>query len=193
VDFSYKPARRVNRRYAPVKLKGAAMFFHRPLAIAALAAASLVVPAFAADAVSKKDQEFFTKAAGGGMYEVEAGKLAEAKATDPQVKSFGAMLVKDHGAANEELKALASRKGAQLPGALPADKQKKIDKLSQSKNFDKDFIQEVGLKDHKADIGLFEKASKGADDADVKAFAAKTLPTLRQHREHAQGLEKAKR
>ena len=163
----------------------------KQIILSAIAAAVLVAnPVFAA--VSKKDQEFFTKAAGGGMFEVEVGKLAESKAGDPQVKAFGSMLVKDHGAANDELKALASRKGAQLPASLPADKQKKVDKLSKSKSFDKDFIKEVGLKDHKSDIALFEKTSKGADDADVKAFAAKTLPTLRQHLEHAQGLDKAK-
>lgn len=160
------------------------------IAIAALAAAG---SAFSADAVSKKDQAFFTKAAAGGLFEVEVGKLAESRATDPQVKSYGAMLVKDHGAANDELKALASRKGAQLPAALPTDQQKKVDKLARSKNFDKDFIREVGLKDHKSDIALFEKASKGASDPDVKAFAAKTLPTLQQHHQHAQGLDKAMR
>src|SRR6185369_3563928 len=91
------------------------MFAGHRIVVAALAAAGAVVSASGADAVSKKDQEFFTKAAGGGMFEVEVGKLAESKASDPQVKSFGSMLVKDHGAANEELKALASRKGAQLP------------------------------------------------------------------------------
>ena len=153
------------------------------LAFAALAA-------HAADGLSKNDREFFTKAAAGGMYEVEAGKLAESRGTDPAVKAYGSMLVKDHGTANDELKALASRKGVTLPAALPGDKQKRLDKLSKEKNFDKEFVEEVGLDDHKKDIALFEKASKGADDADVKAFATKTLPTLKMHREHAEGMKK---
>lgn len=140
--------------------------------------------------VSKKDQEFFTKAAGGGMYEVEAGKLAQSKGQTDGVKSFGGMLVKDHGAANAELKALASKKGATLPPGLPDEKQKKLDTLSKTKDFDKEFVKEVGLDDHKADIALFEKTSKDADDADLKAFAAKTLPTLKMHKEHAEGLNK---
>lgn len=140
--------------------------------------------------VSKKDQEFFTKAAAGGMYEVEAGKLAQSKGQSEPVKSFGGMLVKDHGSANDELKALASKKGAQLPGSVPSDKQKKLDKLSKAKDFDKDFVAAVGIDDHKTDIALFEKYSTSADDADVKAFAAKTLPTLKAHKEHAEGLKK---
>jgi putative membrane protein len=159
-------------------------------AIAAIAAATFALSAGARADVSKKDQEFFTQAAIGGMYEVDAGKLAEGKGQSEGVKSYGSMLVKDHGAANEELKALAARKGAKLPASLPDDKQKKLDKLAKAKDFDKDFVNEVGLDDHKTDIALFEKTSKGADDADVKAFAAKTLPTLKAHREHAEGLKK---
>lgn len=161
--------------------------------VAALAASILAVTTSAFADVTKKDQEFFTKAAGGGMYEVEAGKLAQAKGQSEGVKSFGGMLVKDHGAANEELKALASKKGAALPPGVPADKQKKLDKLSKARDFDKEFVNEVGLDDHKVDIALFEKTSKDADDADVKAFASKTLPTLKAHKEHADGLKKGQK
>jgi putative membrane protein len=148
-------------------------------------------PAAGKSQLAKNDREFFEKAAAGGLFEVEAGKLAESKGTGADVKSFGSMLVKDHSAANDELKTLAGSKGVQLPAALPADKQKKLDKLAKAKDFDKEFIKEVGLDDHKKDISLFEKTSKDAKDPDVKAFAAKTLPTLKQHREHAEGLNKA--
>lgn len=141
--------------------------------------------------VSKKDQEFLHKAAAGGLYEVQAGALAQEKGRSASVKSFGAMLVKDHGAANEELKALASRKGVTLPTALPAKKTKRLNEIAKDKDFDKEFVEEVGMDDHEDDIELFEKASNGADDAEVKAFAAKTLPTLKAHLEHARGLKKA--
>lgn len=155
----------------------------------ALSGALLV---FAAHAdVSKKDEEFLQKAAAGGEYEVQAGGLAQSKGQSESVKSFGAMLVKDHGAANEELKTLAARKGVTLPATLPAAKQKRLEKIAAAKDFDKDFVKEVGLDDHKEDIRLFAKAGKDAEDADVKAFATKTLPTLKAHREHAEGLQKS--
>jgi putative membrane protein len=142
-------------------------------------------------ALDKADQKFIMDAAEGGLFEVEAGKLAESKGQDAQVKSFGSTLVKDHTAANDELKTLASRKGVTLPTALPKDKQKDLDKLSNSKKFDKDFIEHVGEKDHKKDIKKFEKAAKDAKDPDVKAFAAKTLPTLQTHHQTAESIEKA--
>lgn len=52
-------------------------------------------------------------------------------------------------------------------------------------------MKEVGIDDHKMDVALFENTSKRADDAEVKAFASKTLPTLKAHKEHAEGLKKA--
>ena len=157
--------------------------------IALLVAASGV--AFAADKVSRGDKEFFEKAAAGGMFEVEVGKLAESKAKDGDVKAFGATLVKDHSAGNDELKALAEKKGVKLPGALPKAQQKELDKLAKAKNFDKDFVQHAGLQDHRKTIQLFEKTSKGSKDEDIKAFASKTLPTLKEHLQKAEDLSKA--
>ena len=158
-----------------------------------IAAACLAFSAAAHAEVSKKDQTFITKAAAGGLFEVQAGKLAQSKGTSDEVKAYGAMLVKDHSAANEELKALASSKGATVPAALPKDKQSKLDKINKAdaKSFDSKFIEEVGRDAHKTDISLFEKASKDADDAELKAFAAKTLPTLQAHKDHADGLKQA--
>lgn len=146
---------------------------------------------FAADnaQLDKKDREFIEKAAAGGLMEVQVGNLAQQKAQNADAKSFGSMLVTDHTAANNELKTLAQNKGVALPTALPKKEQKVIDKLEKSKHFDKDFAKD-GVKDHKKDIKEFEKASKDAKDPDVKAFAAKTLPTLQKHLQAAEQLEK---
>lgn len=156
------------------------------------AALGLAWAATAQADVSKKDQEFFNKAAVGGLYEVQAGQLAQQQGRSEEVKAFGAMLVKDHSAANDELKALAERKGVALPSSLPQSKQKKLQEISNAKNFDEEFVKQVGQRDHKTDLALFEKASRSADDAEVKAFATKTLPTLQAHKEHADGLKKSR-
>lgn len=142
--------------------------------------------------VAAGDKKFLTTAAGGGMFEVEVGKLASAKATDPGVKSYGQMLVTDHTAANDKLKAIASTHGVTLPSSLPPAQQKSLDKLSEKsgEDFDKAFIKEVGLKDHKKDISLFEHASKKAKADDIREFATATLPTLKQHLAEAEQLKK---
>jgi putative membrane protein len=136
------------------------------------------------------DSQFVTKAAAGGQYEVEVAKLAADKATDPQVKEFAKMLVDDHTAANEKLQQIASSHNVALPASLPADKKKKVDQLGKlsGAEFDKQFVKEVGLDDHKHDIADFEKAAKSAKADDVRDFAQSTLPTLQKHLSAAEKL-----
>ncbi|MES2184057.1 MAG: DUF4142 domain-containing protein [Pseudomonadota bacterium] len=157
----------------------------------ALGALALAAAAHAAGNLDKSDTKFLTKAAGGGMFEVQVGQLAADKATDPDIKAFGTMLVKDHSAANDQLKQLAAAKSVSLPTELPKDMQKTLDTLQgeSGAKFDKDFIKLVGIDDHKDDIKLFEKNGQKAKDADVQAFATKTLPTLREHLQHAEKIK----
>ena len=86
---------------------------NRALAVLVLAA-SLSGWAAAADS---PDASFYKNAAEGGIAEVEAGKLAQQKSSNPDVKNFGAMMVKDHTAANDKLKALADSKSISLPSS----------------------------------------------------------------------------
>ena len=69
----------------------------------------------AAVRLSQADMKFIHEAAMGGMAEVEIGRVAERNAQNPQVKQFGARMVKDHDAANAQLTAIATGKGATLP------------------------------------------------------------------------------
>jgi putative membrane protein len=136
----------------------------------------------AASTVSEEDSKFAVEAASGGMTEVQLGELAQQKASSQQVKDFGAMMVRDHSKANDELKAIAGNKNITLPPAPGEDHMDHIKKLSEKsgREFDKDYMK-LMVDDHKDDIDKFEKCSKDAKDADLKAFAAKTLPTLREH------------
>jgi len=135
-------------------------------------------------AVSNDDAKFATAAANGGMAEVELGKLAQEKATNAKVKDFGAMMVSDHSKANDEMKALAKSKGITLPAAIDSKEQKVKDDLSAKSgaDFDKAYVSNM-IDDHKEDIKEFEDATKNLKDPDLKAFAVKTLPTLKMHLE----------
>jgi putative membrane protein len=140
------------------------------------------------------DAQFVTKAAEGGQFEVEVGKLAADKASNPAVKSFAQMLVDDHGAANDKLKQIASSHNVALPASLPPDKKKEVDQLGKlsGAEFDRQFVKSVGIKDHHHDIDEFEKAAKSAKSDDVRSFAESTLPTLKKHLAAAEKLPKAK-
>src|SRR6185437_11610509 len=125
---------------------------------------------------------FVMKAAGGGMAEVELGRLATEKASSPDVKQFGQRMIDDHGKANDELKGLATRKNITLPAAPDAKHKATQDRLSKLSGtaFDRAYMADM-VADHNADVAEFMHASKMAKDPDVKAWAAKTLPTLQEH------------
>jgi putative membrane protein len=144
-------------------------------------------------ALNASDTKFVKEAAGGGMFEVQVSKLAADKATDPAVKQFAQMLVTDHTNANDELKAFAAAHNVSLPTELPKPLQSEIDKLQKASGdaFDKQYVQTVGLKDHKDDIAKFEKASQETKNPQLKAWVDKTLPTLKEHLAAAQKLPEA--
>jgi putative membrane protein len=143
--------------------------------------------------LSKDDSMFVMKAAVGGMLEVQSGTTAQQNGVNDRVKNFGTMLVNDHTKANSELMAIASGRGITPPADLPADKKKHLDDMAKmkGKSFDSHFISMMNA-DHKKDIELFEKQANSGADAELKAFAAKTLPVLKMHLDTAQALSKAK-
>jgi putative membrane protein len=131
---------------------------------------------------AKDSAKFANEAAQGGMAEVQLGRLAVEKGTDPAVKEFGQRMFADHSKANAELKNLAAKKGMQLPADMNSSQKSEMDKLSKlsGAEFDKEYISAM-LKDHEDDVKAFETQSKDGNDPDVKSFAAKTLPTLQEH------------
>ena len=128
------------------------------------------------------DHKFAMEAAMGGMMEVELGKVAAEKGASDEVRQFGQRMVDDHSKANAELMQLASGKGMTLPAAPDAKHQAEMQKLSalSGEKFDKEYVKMM-LKDHKKDVAAFEKEANGGMDAELKAFASSTLPTLREH------------
>jgi len=128
------------------------------------------------------DSEFMTKAASGGMLEVELGKVVAQRATTPAAKQFAQQMVTDHTKANNELKALAAKKNLTLPASLGDDQKKVYDEVLTEKGakLDQKYVSEM-VDDHEEDVKEFQEASTKAGDPAVKAFAAKTLPVLQMH------------
>jgi putative membrane protein len=141
--------------------------------------------------VDKSTSEFMTKVSDVGMTEVKLGQMAQDKGSNQRIKDFGAMMVKDHTAAGDELKNLASQKNVTLPATVSSDHQKKIDDLNKKTghDFDKAYIDAM-VDGHQSTVNDFEKISKNEKDADVKAWVDKTLPTLKMHLDSARAIKK---
>jgi putative membrane protein len=121
-------------------------------------------------------------AAAGSSKEIELGKMAQQKAQNRIVKDFGARMIKDHTQANAELKQLAEKKKIPmpLPGSMTDNSNKEMLMTRSGAEFDKEYMRMM-VDDHQKTIALFENASSNLSDPNIKAFASKTLPILREH------------
>ncbi|MFN7927952.1 MAG: DUF4142 domain-containing protein [Blastocatellia bacterium] len=162
---------------------------------------------------SSADHHFVEEAAVGGMAEVAFGQMAVERAANQDVKNFAQRMVDDHSKANQELMQLAETKGIKMSDsskmgqmntqntnqsgmkmteqqmALKGKEREMMNRMMKlsGAEFDREYMRSQ-LKDHEKDIALFEKEANSGNDADLKAFAAKTLPTLREHQQMARDI-----
>jgi putative membrane protein len=138
----------------------------------------------------RSDEKFVMDAAKGSMAEVELGKMAAEKGTSDLVKQFGQRMVDDHGKASAELKDLAEKKNVKLPAELDSKHRQLRDRLAKlsGAEFDRAYADEM-VRDHKKDVSEFKREAGRAKDADLKAWAGKTVPTLEDHLKQAQQMQ----
>lgn len=134
-----------------------------------------------------KDFKFVKEAVVAGKMEITLGQAAAQNAQDQAVRDFGAKMVQDHQAASQQLAQIIAQKGATVtdePGWMDS---KIISHLQELKgaDFDRSYMKRM-VSDHKEVIKEFQKETENGEDADVKNFADKTLPTLQEHLRMAQ-------
>lgn len=141
-----------------------------------------------AASLAQSDIDFVNKAASSGLAEVEASRAISEKTANSTVREFAAMMVKDHSAANDELQRIAKSKNISLPTAPLPPHQEALTKVGAAMGVESDrlYVEEFGPKAHREAVDLFDKQSREGVDADLKAFATATLPTLKAHLDHAQ-------
>lgn len=125
--------------------------------------------------LSAADKTFMMNAAKGGMMEVEWGKWAAQNGQNADVKKFGNKMVTDHSRANNELMALAAKKGVKL----------KSEKVTGKWTSDKAYM-DMMVQDHQKDLAEFQGEAKNGTDPDVKKWAGDTSKMIQQHLKMAQ-------
>jgi putative membrane protein len=159
-------------------------------ALLGLAAASLLGTAQGQSTIGKSDQKIVIDIAQANMAEIEIGKLAQSKSRNDQVKTYAQQMIDDHTRAQGEVRQLASAKGVTLPGELDKKHKAMVDKLGAmpGDGFDKAYLAQGGVAEHRKMHGMLASAQKKARDPDVKALAAKMMPTIEQHLKAARQL-----
>ena len=127
------------------------------------------------------------------MAEVNLSRLAMQKSTNPTIKQFAEMMLKDHSEADAKLKAIAKADKIAVPTAPTPEQQAVAKELGEKSGpaLDSAYAAQM-VKDHEKAVALFSAAS---DDADMtqglRIFAARTLPTLEHHLDEAKKLNDA--
>jgi putative membrane protein len=142
-------------------------------------------PSAAKDTLNQEDKTFVKEAGIGGIAEVELSKLAQ-KSDNAEVKSFADRMIRDHTAANQELTAIATGLGVDMPKALDAEHERLRQKLQtlHGKAFDEQYMNGM-VEDHEKAVKLFQQEEHSGHNAELKQFAQKTLPTLQEHQKMA--------
>ena len=157
-----------------------------------VAVAALTVSALQAHSASSADADrmFMKKAIQGDLAEVRMGELAQERGTNEEVKKFGEKLTTDHGANLETAKSVAQSVGVEPPSAPNANQSATYDRLNKlsGAQFDRQFAKSM-VQDHKKDIKAFRYESKKSGA--IADFARHTLPTLQQHLQIAQSLNRS--
>ena len=138
--------------------------------------------AYGAYAADTPDSGFYKHAAEAGLAEVSDATLAQQSATDPALKDFAAMMIKDHTAANNKLSALAGTKNLTLPTSASVTEMATHEKLKleSGTTFDKSYIKGQ-ISAHRGAIRLLRKELTSGMDQDAKDFAKSVLPTVQGH------------
>lgn len=145
----------------------------------------LAIAPVAAWSADSPDSSFFKQVAEAGISEVDAGTLAQSKGSSQAVKDFGAMMVKDHSAANDKLKSLAAGENVTLPtsaSTLQMASKAKLEMLS-GESFDKAYIKNQ-VSAHEQTIAVLRKEIASGKDPQAQAFAKEVLPTVQSHLKH---------
>jgi putative membrane protein len=165
-------------------------FLAIPLAALAISAA---FPA-QAEPASADTKKFIEKAGVGIMFGVESSKLALQKTTNPEVLALAQKIVDEHTAANTALKSAVNNSGLTspvVPVSLDKDHQEELAELTTKtgRDFDEEYLDDQADV-HEDTVKLFEGYSKDGDNAALKEYAAKTLPTLQAHKAAIDSLDK---
>lgn len=141
------------------------------------------------DDEKQTDEKFFRDAVSCGVAEVKISELAEKQAKNEEVREFARQMAREHSKHNKELIERAKDLKTAVVVGLDQKHKEKLERLSKLENveFDREYMKQI-IEGHQDAIKLFETQAKTGANADLKAFATESLPTLRMHLKKAQAI-----
>ena len=143
------------------------------------------------DEAATPSQKFANDVGASDFYEIQAGQLAQERASAQGVKDFGAMLVKDHTTSTEKLKAAGGKADpAIVPNpVLNADQEASLAALRAAEGaaFDAAFkTQQIAA--HEKALAILKGYAASGDVPELKAFAAEAQKVVETHLAELKGM-----
>jgi putative membrane protein len=138
------------------------------------------------------DARFARGAATGGMAEIQLGRLAGERGSSDVVKAFAERMVVQHGAAADQLQAVAQKENVTLPARLTSHEQQTYDQMARLRGgaFDRAYAQHM-VEAHEKDLNDFQSEANLGNDQNMRAFADQSLSMIQEHLNQAREMLKA--
>ncbi|WP_261523076.1 DUF4142 domain-containing protein [Burkholderia multivorans] len=137
------------------------------------------------------DAEFVDKAAMLGKTELLASELAAERSSNAEVKAFARRMSDEHERIARELRRLGADKGVPVQTRMLVDPALNTLRTLSGPAFDRAYVQLAGPAAHEEAIRTYEAEARDGHDAQLRAFAARTLPMLKNHLAAARALANA--
>lgn len=141
--------------------------------------------------ITESDRRFMVQDAAGGFYEIAIAALAQERSSRDDIKSYAAMLIRDHTDYNAALQQLATSKGVTLPTGMTADDRTKLNgmNLQGGSTLDHSFILEA-IRINDEDRKAAQDEAAATSDPDIKAFLQKFAAMDAKHEQGAKALQR---
>lgn len=149
----------------------------------ATAPAAAAAHAGNASKLDRSDRKVLEMMAEANIAEINAGKLALSKASNPEVKAYAQRMVDEHTKFLAEVQAMAQAKGVELPTESNVKHKAKEAMLKALSGdiFDRTYVKQSGRRDHRVTHEKLREDIDKIKDADIKALAMKMRPIVEQH------------
>ena len=139
---------------------------------------------------SMTPNNFLTEAAEGNIAEIQLSTLALTRTQNPEVRALAQQIITDHVSVSDAIKPIAEKKSVTLPLELNSKHKSLSEKLTKisGAEFDREYVKAM-VEDHEKDVKAFQTQAQSGTDAEVKDFAAKTVPKLEMHLAMARELQ----
>lgn len=140
-------------------------------------------------AISTSD--FINRMAIGDMFDVQSARLAEQKGERIE-KTFAQREVTDHTKFTDDIKGMVNsgKVHASVPTGLDSEHQQRMDQLQKlsGKQFDEAYNRDE-VQNHENMATVLQQYAQNGDNSDLKQWASKILPEVRQHLTNAEKLK----